>query len=92
MRGHTQAELAKKVGIGQVLVSAYETDRRLILGGDGRAVCPGARCSAWTSSCIPGRKKVSTKMPNRRVQRRVEKIERLPPHQQNYLLKTIYGS
>ena len=27
-RGYTQAELAQKVGIGQVLVSAYETDRR----------------------------------------------------------------
>ena len=26
-----------------------------------------------------------------RVQRRMEKIEKLPPHQQNYLLKTIDG-
>jgi hypothetical protein len=29
--------------------------------------------------------------PSLRVQRRMEKIEKLPPHQQNYLLKTIDG-
>lgn len=39
----------------------------------------------------PRAKKVSTKMPNRRVLRRVERIDSLSLHQQNHLLKTIDG-
>ncbi len=39
----------------------------------------------------PRGKKVSTKMPNRRVLRRMERIDSLPLHQQNHLLKTIDG-
>jgi len=39
----------------------------------------------------PKGKKVSGKKPSRKVLRRLEEIEKLPPHQQNYLLKTIDG-
>jgi hypothetical protein len=39
----------------------------------------------------PKAKRAVTKKPNRRVLRRMEKIESLPFHQQTHLLKTIDG-
>jgi transcriptional regulator with XRE-family HTH domain len=89
-RGYTQADLAKKVGIGQVLVSAYETDRRLFSAE--MAVRFALALDVSLDEFLhPKAKKVSTKMPNRRVLRRMERIDSLPLHQQNHLLKTIDG-
>ena len=89
-RGYTQADLAKKVGIGQVLVSAYETDRRLFSAE--MAVRFALALDVSLDEFLhPRGKKVSTKMPNRRVLRRMERIDSLPLHQQNHLLKTIDG-
>lgn len=89
-RGYTQAELAQKVGIGQVLVSAYETDRRQFSAQ--MAVRFALALDVSMDKFLhPKAKKAVTKKPNRRVLRRMEKIESLPFHQQTHLLKTIDG-
>jgi transcriptional regulator with XRE-family HTH domain len=89
-RGFTQVEFADRVGITQVLISLYETDRRQF------SVELAIRFALALNVSLdellhPTAKKVSGKKLNRRVLRRLEEIERLPPHQQNYLLKTIDG-
>ena len=88
--GYTQVEFADRVGITQVLVSAYETDRRQF------SVEMAIRFAMALEITLdellnPKPKKGSSKKPSLRVQRRIEEIEKLPPHQQNYLLKTIDG-
>ncbi|MGA3093592.1 MAG: helix-turn-helix transcriptional regulator [Terriglobales bacterium] len=89
-RGYTQAELAQKVGIGQVLVSAYETDRRQFSAQ--MAVRFALALDVSMDEFLhPKAKRAVTKKPNRRVLRRMEKIESLPFHQQTHLLKTIDG-
>jgi transcriptional regulator with XRE-family HTH domain len=89
-RGSTQAELAHKVGIGTVLVSSYETDRRQFSAQ--MAVRFALALDVGLDEFLhPKAKKVATKKPNRRVLRRMEKIESLPFHQQTHLLKTIDG-
>jgi transcriptional regulator with XRE-family HTH domain len=89
-RGYTQVEFAEKVGITQVLVSVYETDRRQF------SVEMAIRFALALDISIdellhPKVKKASGKKPSRKVLRRLEEIEKLPLHQQNYLLKTIDG-
>ena len=80
----------EKVGITQVLISAYETDRcyfsveravrfALVLG------------ISLDELLLPKAKKFSSKKRSRRVLRRLEQIEKLPARQQNYLLRTIDG-
>jgi len=87
-RGFTQVELAEKVGITQVLISAYETDRcafsvemavrfALVLG------------ISLDELLHPKAKKLSARKPSRRVLRRLEQIERLPRRKQTALLTTI---
>jgi transcriptional regulator with XRE-family HTH domain len=87
-RGFTQVELAEKVGITQVLISAYETDRcafsvemavrfALVLG------------ISLDELLHPRAKKLSGRKPSRRVLRRLELIERLPRRKQEALLTTI---
>jgi transcriptional regulator with XRE-family HTH domain len=89
-RGSTQAELAQKVGIGTVLVSSYETDRRQFSAH--MAVRFALALDVGLDEFLhPKAKKNATKKPNRRVLRRMEKIESLPFHQQTHLLKTIDG-
>jgi transcriptional regulator with XRE-family HTH domain len=89
-RGYTQLELAQRVGIGQVLISAYETDRRQFSAQ--MAVRFALALDVSLDEFLhPKAKKVATKKPNRRVLRRMEKIESLPFHQQTHLLKTIDG-
>ena len=89
-RGFTQVELAEKVGITQVLISAYETDRCYF------SVEMAVRFALVLEISLdellhPKAKKVSSKKPSRRVLRRLEQIEKLPARQQNYLLRTIDG-
>jgi transcriptional regulator with XRE-family HTH domain len=87
-RGFTQVELAQKVGITQVLISAYETDRcafsvemavrfALVLG------------ISLDELLHPRAKKLASRKPSRRVLRRLELIERLPRRKQIALLTTI---
>ncbi|HXM11267.1 MAG TPA: helix-turn-helix transcriptional regulator [Terriglobales bacterium] len=89
-RGYTQVELAEKIGIRQVLVSAYEKDRRG-LSAEMAIHFALALDVSLDELLRPKGKKVSGKKPSRKVLRRLEEIEKLPPHQQNYLLKTIDG-
>ena len=89
-RGYTQVEFAEKVGITQVLVSVYETDRRQF------SVEMAIRFAMDLDVSLdellhPKTKKASGRNPSRRVLSRLEEIEKLPPHKQTYLLKTIDG-
>jgi transcriptional regulator with XRE-family HTH domain len=89
-RGYTQVEFAEKVGITQVLISMYETDRRQF------SVEMAIRFAMALDVSLdellhPKTKKASGRAPSRKVLRRLEEIEKLPPHKQNYLLRTIDG-
>lgn len=90
-RGWTQVELAERVGITQRLVSDYERGR-LRLNAD-IVVRLADALEVATDELLRsnGRKTPLRSKPSLRLQRRMEKIEKLPPHQQNYLLKTIDG-
>ena len=86
--GYTQVEFAGKVGITQVLVSSYETDRRQF--SVEMAIRFALALDISTDELLhPKAKKISSKKPSRRVMRRVEEIEKLPPYDQRALLTTI---
>ena len=90
-RGWTQVELAERVGITQRLVSDYERGR-LRLNADIVVRLANALEIATDELLQP--KAVQTPLrskPSLRVLRRLERIERLPLHQQSTLLKTIDG-
>jgi transcriptional regulator with XRE-family HTH domain len=87
-RGYTQIEFAEKVGITQVLVSAYETDRRQF--SVEMAIRFALALDISTDELLhPRTKKLSSKQPSRRVLRRMEQIEKLPPSAQSAVLRTI---
>jgi transcriptional regulator with XRE-family HTH domain len=86
--GFTQVELAEKVGITQVLISAYETGRAYF------SVEMAVRFALVLEISLdellhPKARKTSGKKPSRRVLRRLEQIERLPHRKQVALLTTI---
>lgn len=83
----TQVELADKTGLVQTLVSDYERGK-LRLNADMIVRFAGALGVSTDDLLQPSGPKPATK-PNRRVLRRLEQIETLPPSQQNVLLKTI---
>jgi transcriptional regulator with XRE-family HTH domain len=78
-RGYTQVEFAKKVGITQVLVSSYETDRRQF--SVEMAIRLALALDISTDELLhPKARKVSSKKPSRRVMRRgvlISKREKL---------------
>jgi transcriptional regulator with XRE-family HTH domain len=90
-RGWTQQELAERAGIIQALISDYERDK-LRLNADIIVRFANA-LEITTDELLRPREspRALHQKPNLRVQRRMEKIAKLPPHQQNYLLKTIDG-
>jgi len=90
-RGWTQVELAERIGITQTLLSDYERGK-LRLNAD--MIVRFANALDVTTDDLLQPKVARAPLrskPSLRVQRRMEKIEKLPPHQQNYLLKTIDG-
>ena len=90
-RGWTQVELAERVGITQTLLSDYERGR-LRLNADMLVRFANALDVTTDELLQPkGTRSPLRRKPSLRVLRRMEKIEKLPPHQQNYLLKTIDG-
>lgn len=90
-RGWTQVELAERLGITQTLLSDYERGK-LRLNADMIVRVANALETTTDDLLQPrGSQSPLRRKPSLRVQRRVEKIEKLPPHQQNYLLKTIDG-
>ena len=90
-RGWTQVELAERLGTTQTLLSDYERGK-LRLNADMIVRLANALETTTDELLQPkGSRSPLRRKPSLRVQRRVEKIEKLPPHQQNYLLKTIDG-
>jgi transcriptional regulator with XRE-family HTH domain len=87
-RGVTQVELAKKTGLTQNLISAYERDRlRLRVDLAVRfAVALGVTTDELLGLKTPA---VNGAPLSRRVLRRMYKLERLAPAHQRALLKTI---
>ncbi len=87
-RGHTQVELAEKVGTIQGLISDYENDK-LRLSAD-MAVRFALALSVSTDELLhPGVKKQAGKKHSRKVLRRMEEIEKLPPRQQTVVLTAL---
>jgi transcriptional regulator with XRE-family HTH domain len=87
-RGHTQTELAEKIGTIQALVSDDERDK-LRLNAD-VAIRVAQALEISTDELLALRPaSVVDKKPRRRILNRLKQIESLPPHQQSFLLKTI---
>lgn len=87
-RGLTQVELAKKIGITQVLVSDYERER---LRPHYEMIIRLAQALEVTTDQLLGVKlsRASSSNPNLKLIQRLKKIEALPAAQQKALLKTI---
>ena len=87
-RGFTQIELAERIGTIQTLVCDYEKDR-LRLSAEMAVRFAIALEISVDQLLRPASTPTFGKQPNRKVLRRLEKIETLPPTQQSMLLKTI---
>jgi transcriptional regulator with XRE-family HTH domain len=89
-RGWTQLELAERARIIQALISDYERDKLRL---NAEIIVRFANALEVTTDELlqPHGRKSLRRKPSLRVQRRMERIEKLPPHQQNHLLKTIDG-
>ena len=86
-RGTTQQELAERIGTIQVLVSDYERDR---IRAAAEMVVRIAEALEISADELLGMKKARLgPRASRRVLRRVERVEELPPQQQATLLRTI---
>jgi transcriptional regulator with XRE-family HTH domain len=90
-RGWTQVELAERLGIIQSLISDYERDRLRL--NPAMVVRFAAALEITTDELLQPKaaQTVLRRKPSLRVLRRLERIESLPQHQQNTLLKTIDG-
>jgi transcriptional regulator with XRE-family HTH domain len=87
-RGFTQVDLAEKIGLVQNIVSAIERDR-LKLSAE-MAVRFARALEVTTDELLePAKSKRRSAKPSRKVLRRLERIESLPAHQQNAVLKSI---
>ena len=87
-RGFTQVELAGKIGIVQTLATDYETDR-LRLTAEMAVRFAMALDVSLDELLHPNASKAGLRKPSRKVLRRLERIEDLPPTQQTTLLRTI---
>ncbi len=87
-RGYTQAELAKEVGTTREVVSDYERGK---IRPHYKMIIQFAMTFKVTTDELLGLKisKQNESMPSLKLQRRMKKIESLPPSQQRTLLKTI---
>ena len=86
-RGFTQVELAEKIGIVQTLVTDYENDR-LRLSAE-MAVRFAMALDVSLDELLHPKTARPARKPSRKVLRRLEQIEALPPTQQTTLLRTI---
>lgn len=87
-RGYTQVELAARIGIVQTLVTDYENDR-LRLTAEMAVRFVMALDISLDELLHPKAAKASGRKTSRKVLRRLEQIEALPPMQQTTLLRTI---
>jgi len=89
-RGLTQTELANNVGIIQALVSDYERGKLKVSAEMAARIALALGISTDRMLGIDGiEANNATPIPSRKVLRRVQRIEKLPAHQQNTLLRTI---
>ena len=86
-RGFTQIELAEKTGMVQALVSDYERGK-LRLNAD-MILRFATALKVSTDALLQPAGPVESKKPSRKVLRRLEQIEALPPAQHTALLRTI---
>lgn len=90
-RGWTQVELAERTGIVQTVLSDYERGK-LRLNAEMIVRFATALDITTDELLQPKAAQIALRhKPSLRVLRRLERIERLPQHQQNTLLKTIDG-
>jgi transcriptional regulator with XRE-family HTH domain len=88
-RGFTQVDLAEKIGLMQNIVSAIERDR-LKLSAEMAVRFATALGIGLDELLQPGDAGASSsRKPSRKVLRRLEQIEALPPVKQTALLRTI---
>ncbi len=87
-QGYSQEALAKKMGIVRILVSDYERGR---IRPHPEMVARFALAFGITTDELIGFKasKKNGKKPNLAIQKRMRKIEELPPAKQRVLLQTI---
>jgi transcriptional regulator with XRE-family HTH domain len=88
-RGWTQVELAERIDITQRLVSDYERGRLRLNADIIVRLANALEVTADELLQSNKRKHTLRSKPSLRVLRRLEKIEKLPLHQQSTLLKTI---
>jgi transcriptional regulator with XRE-family HTH domain len=90
-RGWTQVELSERTGIVQTVLSDYERGK-LRLNAE-MIVRFATTLDITTDELLQTKtaQPVLRRKPSLRVLRRLERIESLPQHQQNTLLKTIDG-
>jgi transcriptional regulator with XRE-family HTH domain len=86
-RGFTQVELAEMTGMVQTLVSDYERGK-LRLNAD-RILRFATALGVSTDALLQPAGPAQSKKPSRKLLRRLEQIEALPPAQQASLLRTI---
>ena len=86
-RGFTQVELAEKIGIVQTLVTDYENDRLRLTAE--MAVRFALAFDVSLDELLHPKTARPARKPSRKVLRRLEQIEALPPTQQTTLLRTI---
>jgi transcriptional regulator with XRE-family HTH domain len=86
-RGYTQVELAQRTGLIQTLVSDYERGK-LRLNAD-MILRFATALEVSTDDLLQPTGLRPARKPSRRVLRRLDRIESLPPGQQSVLLKTI---
>jgi transcriptional regulator with XRE-family HTH domain len=87
-RGYTQTELAERIGIIQALVSDYERGK-LRLSAD-MAIRFATALEVSTEDLLrPNDSKPLRRKPSRRVLRRMERIQELPPRRQYFVLKAL---
>lgn len=87
-RGFTQVELAERIGLIQTLVCDYEKDR-LRLSAEMALRFALALDITVDELLRPKNTKPVGRQPSRKVLRRLERINALPLHQQNAVLKSI---
>lgn len=88
-RGYTQIELAEKIGIIQSIVSAIERDERKLSAEMAVRFARALDVSLDEMLGSVEEKPKRGRKASRKVLRRLEQIEALPPTQQTALLRTI---
>jgi len=87
-RGYTQTELAERIGIIQALVSDYECGKLRLTAE--MAIRFAMALEVSTDELLrPNGSKPLRRKPSRRVLRRMEKIQELPPRRQYFVLKAL---